>query len=147
MENLLASASTYTDLAFLRVLQLVHHQTSLLVEDLKNYELPAMAPKSPVDAEMTRSFGNPPGAVAATSTSVTNMLETAMEELFVPYTEGQRYLERESRSLSELFSSYLANFTRYHVRRHFLAFHWDLTVRRRELRKGNHQCLTEWSIN
>jgi hypothetical protein len=38
-----------------------------------------------------------------------------MEELFVPYTEGQRYLERESKSLTELYLDYLSAFTRYHV--------------------------------
>ncbi|OBZ77088.1 Exocyst complex component SEC10 [Grifola frondosa] len=53
---------------------------------------------------------------AATAATVSTMLETAMEELFVPYTEGQRYLEKESRSLGELYAGYLANFTRYHER-------------------------------
>ena len=38
-----------------------------------------------------------------------------MEELFVPYIEGQRYLEREIKNLTDLFSSYLSAFTRYHV--------------------------------
>lgn len=38
-----------------------------------------------------------------------------MEELFVPYTEGQRYLERESKNLTELYSVYLSAFARYHV--------------------------------
>lgn len=44
-----------------------------------------------------------------------SMLESAMDELFVPYTEGQRYLEVEVRSLGELYSSYLSMFTKYHV--------------------------------
>lgn len=39
-----------------------------------------------------------------------------MEELFVPYTEGQRYLEKESRCLVQLYSNYLEAFTKYHVR-------------------------------
>jgi exocyst complex component 5 len=116
MEHLLGTASAYTDLAFLRVLQLVHQQATLLVEDLKAYELPSIVPKSPAEADMNRSFNTTPGATTATSASVTQMLETAMEELFVPYTEGQRYLERESKSLGYLYSSYLVNFTRYHVR-------------------------------
>lgn len=38
-----------------------------------------------------------------------------MEELFVPYTEGQRYLERESKTLADLYSGYLSVFARYHV--------------------------------
>ncbi|KAI0268316.1 exocyst complex component Sec10 [Gloeopeniophorella convolvens] len=106
MEQLLTRSANMSDLAFLRVLQLVHTQTSLLVEDLKNYEVPSMTPRSPVQA----------AASAASTTAISSMLETAMEELFVPYTEGQRYLERESKNLGELYSGYLSNFTRYHVR-------------------------------
>ena len=38
-----------------------------------------------------------------------------MEELFVTYTEGQRYIEREIKNLTELYAGYLSGFTRYHV--------------------------------
>ena len=54
------------------------------------------------------------------------MLETAMEELFVPYLEGSRYIERESKSLTELYASFLTTFNRYHVS--FAAY--ELTMRR-----------------
>ena len=108
------------DLAFLRILQLVHQQTSVLVEDLKAYELPSVIPRSPIDSsEFNRTLKGMPASNAsntATAATISTMLETAMEELFVPYTEGQRYLEKESRSLSEMYASYLAKFTRYHVR-------------------------------
>ena len=108
MEHLLHKASTISDLAYLRVLQLVHGQATSLVEDLKTYELSVRAPYG-------GSTGGPtPGST--TSTTMTAMLESAMEELFVPYTEGQRYLERESRSLGTLYTTLLMNFTRYHVR-------------------------------
>ena len=107
------------ELGFLRILQLVHQMTSILVEDLKAYELPSVIPRSPTDAnEFTRTMKGLPANNAssnATAATVSTMLETAMEELFVPYTEGQRYLERESQSLSELYAGYLAKFTRYHV--------------------------------
>ena len=43
------------------------------------------------------------------------MLETAMEELFMPYTEGQKYIDRESKSLTELYANLLINFTQFHV--------------------------------
>ena len=43
------------------------------------------------------------------------MLETAMEELFIPYTEGSKYIDRESKSLTDLYSSLLNNFTHFHV--------------------------------
>lgn len=38
-----------------------------------------------------------------------------MEELFGPYLEGVRYLERESKSLGELYGGFLSRFSRYHV--------------------------------
>jgi exocyst complex component 5 len=118
MEQLLTRAGNMSDLAFLRMLQLIHTQTSLLAEDLKGYDVPSAIPRSPV-----QSMGfSPPITVtpsAATSgagsTAISSVLETAMEELFVPYTEGQRYLERESKTLVDLYSGYLSVFTRYHV--------------------------------
>jgi exocyst complex component 5 len=107
-----------SDLAFLRVLQLIHAQTSLLVEDLKGYDIPITTPRSPVQSiGLSRSLTGT--SLAATSgagsTAISSILETAMEELFVPYTEGQRYLERETKTLAELYSGYLSVFTRYHV--------------------------------
>jgi exocyst complex component 5 len=100
------------------MLQLVHTQTSSLAEDLKGYDVPSTIPRSSV-----QSIGfSPPLTVtssAATSgagsTAISSVLETAMEELFVPYTEGQRYLEREGKTLADLYSGYLSVFTRYHV--------------------------------
>lgn len=118
MELLVNKGTAISDLAFLRILQMVHQQTTQLVEDLKGYELPAIIPRSPVDkTDFTRQLSTTASGSAATAATVSTMLETAMEELFVPYTEGQRYLERESKSVSELYASFLTNFTRYHVRR------------------------------
>jgi len=120
MEQLLHQGSAISDLAYLRVLQLAHIQTSNLVEDLKTYELPHISPRTPYEAtEFRRSLsGSTATPPAGTSAAVSTMLETALEELFVPYTEGQRYLERESRSLGTLYSSLLTTFTRYHERTH-----------------------------
>jgi len=118
MEQLLNRGAAISDLAYLRVLQLIHIQTSLLVEDLKSYELPSITPRSPLDVtEFRRTLsGNSSSTGPATTTAIGTMLETAMEELFVQQTEGQRYLERESASLGQLYSNLLSNFTRYHVR-------------------------------
>ncbi|KAI0787030.1 exocyst complex component Sec10 [Irpex lacteus] len=121
LEILVSRGAALSDLAFLRMLQMVHHQTAALVEDLKGYELPSIIPRSPVDSiDFNRTLSNATtsAAAAATAATVSTMLETAMEELFVPYTEGQRYLERESKSLGELYASFLTNFTRYHERTH-----------------------------
>ena len=117
MEQLLHRGTALSELAYLRVLQLVHVQCSNLVEDLKVYELPTAAPRTPSEvSEFRRSLTGSAATIPSTTATVSTMLETAMEELFVPYTEGQRYLEKESRSLGELYTSYLAKFTRYHVR-------------------------------
>ena len=43
------------------------------------------------------------------------MLDHAMEELFVPYMEGNRYLEKEGKSLTELYAGKLLRFTNWHV--------------------------------
>ena len=120
MEQLLARGSQISELAYLRILQLVHHQTSALVDDLKGYELPNITSRSLLDVtEFNRTLaggGSASGAgAAATATTISAMLETAMDELFVQQTEGQRYLERESASLGELYSRLLTNYTRYHV--------------------------------
>ncbi|KAF8897737.1 exocyst complex protein [Infundibulicybe gibba] len=116
MEQLLHRATAISELAYLRILQLSHIQASILIEDLKAYELPSTSPRTPADAvEFRRSLTGLPTVTSGTSAAVSTMLETAMEELFVPYTEGQRYLERESKSLGTLYSTLLANFTRYHV--------------------------------
>lgn len=118
MEQLLTRASNMSDLAFLRILQLTHAQTSLLVEDLKGYDVPSATPRSPTqNIGFSRSFAGASSATASSSgsTAISSILESAMEELFVPYTEGQRYLERESKTLAELYSSCLSAFARYHV--------------------------------
>ena len=118
MEQLLTRAGNMSDLGFLRILQLTHAQTSLLVEDLKGYDVPSATPRSPAqNIGFSRSLAGASSATAsgAGSTAISSILETAMEELFVPYTEGQRYLERESKNLAELYSGYLSTFARYHV--------------------------------
>ncbi|KAJ3575807.1 hypothetical protein NP233_g843 [Leucocoprinus birnbaumii] len=116
MEQLLHRGSDISELAYLRVLQMVHLQTSSLLEDLKGHELPHVSPRTPYEAtEFRRSLtGTAPITGHATTTSISTMLEAAMEELFVPYTEAQRYLEREIKSLGALYTSLLAPFSRYH---------------------------------
>lgn len=118
MEQLLNRATTLSDLAFLRVMQLSHIQTSALVEDLKTYELSAIAiaPRGTPEWRLAQLQSTGLAAVGSGGVvTMSAMLEAAMDELFMPYTEGQRYLDRESKSLSELYAGRLALFTRYHV--------------------------------
>ena len=136
MEELLNRAASISELAFLRVLQLCHAQISLLMEDLKGHEVQAVLPRSPINGPDLSSLklGSPPSTGTGTVTAVSAMLEAAMEELFTPYTEGQRYLEREQKSLGELYSSCLVVFTRYHVRS--LHTHSSISMLNIRVRKG-----------
>lgn len=145
LEQLLNRTSSSSDLAFLRILQLVRHQTSMLVEDLKTYELPTFVPRSPADSDINKTFNvslPTVGHSSTISTSITTLLETALEELFVPYTEGQRYIEKESKSLGDLYAGHLTAFTRYHVRsvRSGLLKLMLVNPRRNDHKKQNHQC-------
>ncbi|KAH9927166.1 exocyst complex component Sec10 [Epithele typhae] len=118
LELLVARTTDMRELGFLRILQLVHQLTGILVEDLKAYELPSVIPRSPTDTtefqRTLKGMSTTNTSNTATAATISTMLETAMEELFIPYTEGQRYLERESTSLGEMYADYLAKFTRYH---------------------------------
>ena len=153
MEQLLHRGSDISDLAYLRVLQLVHFQTSALVEDLKSHELPHMSPRTPYEAtEFRRSLaGSAPVTGPSTSAAISTMLETAMEELFVSYTEGQRYVERECKSLTILYGILLANFSRFHVRGMLLLFlnpllinSYFLRKNRKDIKKPSRLCLIAW---
>jgi exocyst complex component 5 len=153
MEQLLHKGSDISDLAYLRILQLVHFQTSALVEDLKSHELPHMSPRTPYEAtEFRRSLaGSAPVTGPSTSAAISTMLETAMEELFVSYTEGQRYMERECKSLMFLYDMLLAKFSRFHVREIFLSFSRPFLINSCSHRKGKKDrkkpsrlCLIAW---
>ncbi|GAA5996984.1 exocyst subunit SEC10 [Rhodotorula paludigena] len=56
----------------------------------------------------------PAGAASAGAAAVSQMLDGSMEELFVPYMEGARYLEKEGKSLTELYAARLIRFTNWH---------------------------------
>ncbi|KIK92287.1 hypothetical protein PAXRUDRAFT_830083 [Paxillus rubicundulus Ve08.2h10] len=120
IEQLLNRGASISELAYLRILQLIHAETSVLVDDLKNHELPSTTlgrSTSLEAAEFRKSLANAPSAAhSMNATTVSAMLEAAMEELFMPYTEGQKYLDRESKSLTELYASLLSNFTQYHMK-------------------------------
>jgi hypothetical protein len=49
------------------------------------------------------------------SVAISTMLDASMDELFIPYTEGSRYLEKETKCLAELYMLNLYPFSRWHV--------------------------------
>jgi hypothetical protein len=97
LEMVLDKADTISSLAFLRSLHASRSYINSLVEDLKAHGLTE----------------HPDACSAQTSL----VLDQQVEELFVPYLVGSSYIDRERRSLEELYSSLLFKFTIYHSRR------------------------------
>ncbi|OCF37461.1 exocyst complex component protein [Kwoniella heveanensis BCC8398] len=99
LESLLSRAATISTLAVLRILHLTHSVCSTLVDDLKTYDL---------------TLGGPSKGNSTAGGPLATMLDHSLEEMFVPWLEGTRYLESESKNLVELYAGLLSRFTRYH---------------------------------
>ncbi|KAL2154177.1 hypothetical protein VTH82DRAFT_2853 [Thermothelomyces myriococcoides] len=97
LEMVLDKATTISTLAFLRSLHSSRAYISALVEDLKTHGL--------------TEHPEPCSAL------ISQTLDQQLEELFVPYLVGNSYIEREKRSLEEMYNSLLFKFTIYHSRR------------------------------
>ncbi|KAI9811420.1 MAG: Exocyst complex component 5 [Thelocarpon impressellum] len=97
LEMVLNKADTISSLAFLRSLQAARSYINSLVDDMKAHGL-TEHPET-------------------TSSQTTLILDQQMDDLFVPYLLGGSYIEREKKSLEELYSSLLFKFTIYHSRR------------------------------
>ncbi|KAJ5489551.1 hypothetical protein N7539_004441 [Penicillium diatomitis] len=97
LEMVLDKASGVSSLAFLRCLQSSRGYISTLIDDLKAHGL----------TEHPESI----------SSQTALLLDHQLEELFVPYFVGSSYIEREKRTLEELFHAVLFKFTSYHARR------------------------------
>jgi len=97
LEMVLEKANSISPLAFLRALQASRNHIGLVVEDLKQHGLTEHPePVSPL---------------------VASTLDQQVEDLFIPYFAGSTYIDREKRSLEELYASLLYRFTVYHVSR------------------------------
>ncbi|EAQ92556.1 hypothetical protein CHGG_00791 [Chaetomium globosum CBS 148.51] len=97
LEMVLDKATTISSLAFLRSLHSSRAYISALVEDLKTHGLTEHP--EPCSAQISQT------------------LDQQLEELFVPYLIGNSYIDRERRSLEEMYNSLLFKFTIYHSRR------------------------------
>lgn len=97
LEKVLDKADTISSLAFLRSLHSSRSYISSLIEDLKTHGLTEHP--EPCSAQISQT------------------LDQQMEELFVPYLVGNSYIEREKKSLEEMYSSVLFKFTIYHSRK------------------------------
>ncbi|KAK2069010.1 hypothetical protein P8C59_003620 [Phyllachora maydis] len=97
LEMVLDKATTISSLAFLRSLHASRSYIGALIEDLKTHGLT----EHPEPC----------------SSQISQTLDQQMEELFVPYLVGNSYIDREKRSLEEMYNSLLFKFTIYHSRR------------------------------
>ena len=97
LEMVLDKASRISNLAFLRSLQASRSYISALIDDLKTHGL----------TEHPEPL----------STQTALVLDQQLDDLFVPYFVGSSYIEREKRTLEELYSSLLFKFTVYHSQR------------------------------
>src|SRR5947207_2198128 len=91
----LNKANTISSLAFLRSLQAARSYINALVDDLKVHGLTEH-----------------PDPISSQS-NIT--LDQQLDDLFVPYLVGSSYIDREKKSLEELYSSLLFKFNLYHV--------------------------------
>jgi hypothetical protein len=82
-------------------LNLTHSLCAALIDDLKAYGATISSAETAKVSPDSRPLGV--------------MLDHAMEEMFVPWLEGNRYLESETKNLVELYAGLLSRFTRYHV--------------------------------
>lgn len=102
------AASSSSTLAHLRVIHLAHQLTFALVQDLKSADL--------FKSATVLSSSLVSGSNSTLSNTVAAMLDQSFEELFVPYIEAAKYLDKECTCLNELYASYLLRFLTWHVR-------------------------------
>lgn len=103
VEQLLSNGESVSHLAFLRILASTHSETVRLVDNLKSY----------CDHEIKQaSSGGDSASSFNSSQSLSASIDRCMEDLFVPYTEGDRYMKREQQALYEIFGSIISSFLR-----------------------------------
>ena len=100
---------------------LARASTHTLIEDLKSQTFfknlggaAAGSLQSTDKAPISVLSGSLPTSASNTAGPVL-ILDAALGELFLPYTD--KYIEREHKSLTEIYAAYLAKFTRWHVGR------------------------------
>ncbi|KTW29304.1 hypothetical protein T552_01259 [Pneumocystis carinii B80] len=101
LEEIIKYAELNSTLAYLRVLHVTRSSLTDLVEDLKLFE------QTSLSSDLSNEF----------SSLVSYTLEQCLNDMFIPYLEGSRYIEKERKSLNELYSSFLSNFNLYHAQK------------------------------
>ncbi|KAF9430816.1 Exocyst complex component 5 [Podila epigama] len=108
IETLLERAQSQSTLAYLRTLSAIHEHTVLLVNDLKKCE-----DTLKVGINTTIKGSN----ISVTTQPLSQTLDRCLDDLFVPFLEGDRYMKKEIQSLCETYDFMLAKFTAYQLQR------------------------------
>lgn len=121
IESIIETTASSSTLAFLRVIYLARSSTNALVEDVKALDFFKSASSGPAGSNATADqqalagvsvlSGNTSTLGSGTASS-TLILDLALAELFSPYLD--KYIDREQKSLSELYAGCLVKFTRWH---------------------------------
>ncbi|KAI7934449.1 hypothetical protein MJO28_017082 [Puccinia striiformis f. sp. tritici] len=131
LEKLISAAQGSSTLALLRVLALARSSTAQLVNDIKAHdffrssssissstsETYVLASRGGDDAEVeTKAFAGVIQTVhgALGISALSSMLDQQLDELFGQHLDNSRYVERECKSLTELYASYLLQFAKWH---------------------------------
>ncbi|KAG0145204.1 hypothetical protein CROQUDRAFT_659005 [Cronartium quercuum f. sp. fusiforme G11] len=132
IEKLISAAQGSSTLVFLRVLALARSSTAQLVNDLKAHDFfrsasgvaassfesyamanePSNEDEDAVAKKPSKSSGVVPGGVGVAA--ISSMLDQQLDEFFSQHLDNNHYLECESKSLTELYASYLLKYARWH---------------------------------
>ncbi|CAM0136693.1 Exocyst complex component 5 [Umbelopsis sp. WA50703] len=104
MEQLLTHGEKLSHLAFLRSLASSHAETVRLVESLKSY--------CENEIKLASSNSSTASIWTSSSQSLSASIDRCLDDLFVPYTEGDRYIKREQQALNDIFGSIVSSFLR-----------------------------------
>ncbi|KAL7748429.1 Exocyst complex component 5 [Sorochytrium milnesiophthora] len=143
-ETLLDKALAISTLTYLRVLTGAHRAATQLAKDFSHFDeqvlLPYLVSTGVVpssSAAAVAAAANASGAASATGASTAPAIPTSlgyrngvpisfsiniavqrcMEDLFVPFVDGARYLDKETRCMSESIDSVLTDFNTYYLNR------------------------------
>ncbi|KAK9473534.1 exocyst complex component Sec10-like protein, partial [Dipodascopsis tothii] len=94
LELVISHAETVSHLCYLRTVQLAHYHLTRLVTTLKKHLAPNL------DSRGTLSM----------------LLDSNMQDIFVPYVENGKYIESEKKNLEELTGGLFYRFHQFHVR-------------------------------
>ncbi|KAI9596433.1 exocyst complex component Sec10-like protein, partial [Syncephalis fuscata] len=125
MVKLLNRAETLSGLAFLRVLAACHARAMMTVREIRRFDDMVVRPSIKGSAEQAHAEGvsssdalfRPSMNKNSASATLSACVDRCMEDLFAPYTENNRYLNRERQALSEVFTRILKPFMDYQAER------------------------------